>query len=111
VGEEVPVSERKRATEIEPPWPWMTQEARDSNRQAFENAYARYLMQLEERSQRFRQTDAVDEIVTAGDAFEAHLRSLLNERPTVRIRDFAVDEPPPRLSWWQRVKLMWRFLW
>ena len=45
------------------------------------------------------------------DSYEAHLALL--DRPHVAPRpvDFEVAETPPKLTAWQRIKLLWRFFW
>lgn len=62
-------------------------------------------------SDRFSQWDSmVRNQRSCEDAYQEWLRTL-EERHTVHAVDFDVDNPPPKMSWWQRLKLWWRFIW
>lgn len=45
------------------------------------------------------------------DSYERHLELLDRPHVTPRPVDFEVDMSPPRVTLWQRLKLLWRFFW
>jgi len=45
------------------------------------------------------------------DSYDVHLKQIDRLNVTPRAVDFEVDNPPPKMSFWQRMKLAWRFVW
>lgn len=62
-------------------------------------------------SDRFEQWDKMArEQRACEDAYQTWLREL-DDPLRVHSYDYAVDDTPPKMSLWQRIKLLWRYVW